>query len=280
MNIEDLKQLNEEILALARAGVPLGPGLLQTASNRSVPKRLQRITQSVGKRLQRGESMEQALHGSRDSIPPVYAALVEAGTRSGNLPVALESMSEHLRRVDQLRKLTISSLVYPIILVILACGGFAICISPTLAGIESLLETSRIDAPALKSIVRGLRAAAPWIAVLPAVLVVVCCGWWVLTRRASAASAPTAAKWFGWVPGTRKIIRSGSRAVFANLLHVMAKQQVPMEHAITLAAEATGDPDLIHESRTIATGLERGRAGLRKPHRRGGAPPFRERFVG
>lgn len=281
MDVDDLQQLNEEIVALARAEVPLGPGLLQAASNRSLPGRLRKIAGLIGERLERGESMEEALQKSSACIPPVYASLVEVGARSGNLPAALKSMSDHLSRVEQLRKLTISSLVYPILLVILACLAFAICVSPALARIESLLETERIDAPTLQAILYRLHAAASWIAILPACFVLIFGLWQGLTRRATAAAVPAVIRWWGWIPGVRKIMRAGSRAVFADLLHIMARQQVPMDRAVALAAAATGDSDLIRESQSIVTALTQGSRGTPEgdPSRRASAIPGTIRWL-
>src|SRR5262245_28274675 len=54
ITLDDLVALNQEIVALARAGVPLERGLL--LSRRDLRGRLGRITESLGRRLERGVS--------------------------------------------------------------------------------------------------------------------------------------------------------------------------------------------------------------------------------
>src|SRR5580700_6763977 len=84
--LDQLLALNEEIAALVRAGVPLDRGLLE--AGRDVRGRLGRIAAVLGQRLGRGESLVDALDAERQSIPPLYRAVVEAGMRAGRLPVA------------------------------------------------------------------------------------------------------------------------------------------------------------------------------------------------
>lgn len=258
MKLEDLQLLNDEIVAVARAGVPLGPGLLQLSSDRSMPRRLRQITRAVGERLEAGESLGEALRRDPQLIPPVYAAMVEIGDHAGNLTVALENMASHLRCVNELRRLTISTMAYPIVLVILACLGFALCISPTLAAIDRLMASSDYDATTLRVVVNRLQQAAPWLQLLPLVILVSISVWWFVTRRAFSGTTNAGARWFGWVPGARRILQAGSLAMFTNLLQVMIRHQVPLPRSVRLAAEATGHAELINESRAIAEALEQG----------------------
>ena len=77
ITIEQLLALNEEIRALVRAGVPLERGLSVAA--RELRGKLGKITRALGDRLARGESLSQALEGEKQSLPPLYRAVVEAG---------------------------------------------------------------------------------------------------------------------------------------------------------------------------------------------------------
>ena len=93
ITIEQLFALNEEIRALVRAGVPLERGLHTAA--RDLRGRLGRITGALAGRLNRGESLVQALEAEKQVLPPLYRAVVEAGARSGQLPVALEGLTTY-----------------------------------------------------------------------------------------------------------------------------------------------------------------------------------------
>src|SRR3954470_23074472 len=95
ISLDQLIALNDEIAALARAGIPLERGLLQAGTD--LPGRLGAIARVLGARLGRGEGLTQALEAEREQIPPVYRAVVQAGLRAGRLPTALEGLASFLR---------------------------------------------------------------------------------------------------------------------------------------------------------------------------------------
>ena len=78
ITLDQLAALNDEMAALARAGVPLDRGLLHVGGD--LPGRLGRITRDIGQRLEQGETIEQVL--SDESLPTAYRAVVAAGRES------------------------------------------------------------------------------------------------------------------------------------------------------------------------------------------------------
>ena len=112
VTIDQLIALNDEIVALTRAGVPLERGLLDLGSD--VPGRLGRIATALGERMSRGESLSEALASSGGGVPRVYRAVVEAGLRSGRLPVALEGLSAYARGYAEARRSIGLALWYPL----------------------------------------------------------------------------------------------------------------------------------------------------------------------
>ena len=76
ITIDQLLALNAEMAALVRAGVPLERGLV--VAGRDLKGRLGPITTALSRRLNRGESLSEALAGEGESIPPLYRAVVEA----------------------------------------------------------------------------------------------------------------------------------------------------------------------------------------------------------
>src|SRR5689334_15506248 len=120
--LDQLLTLNEEIAALVRAGSPLDRGLLE--AGRDVRGRLGRIAGVLGRRLNRGEGLAEALEAEKRSIPPLYRAVVEVGARSGRLAAALEGMARYLRGVGDVRRAIGLALWYPMLVVCLAYGLF------------------------------------------------------------------------------------------------------------------------------------------------------------
>src|SRR3954470_8499922 len=122
ISVEELGALNDEIAALVRAGVPLERGLLRAGSDLSGG--LKRITQALGARLGRGESLGQALEAEKGATPPLYRAVVEAGARSGRLPAALEGLARYVRSYSEARSSIGVALWYPILVLSLAYALF------------------------------------------------------------------------------------------------------------------------------------------------------------
>ena len=61
--------------------------------------RLGRIATALSQRLARGESLSQALYGEKRSIPPLYRAVVEAGSgSSADRPRRVGEIRSRLRR--------------------------------------------------------------------------------------------------------------------------------------------------------------------------------------
>src|SRR5262245_19183177 len=96
LSLEQFIALNDELAALARAGVPLEKGLADVC--RDLPGRLGAAAQTLGVRLNAGEGLAQIIAEDQSAFPPVYRAAVLAGLRSGRLAVALEGISTTARR--------------------------------------------------------------------------------------------------------------------------------------------------------------------------------------
>jgi type II secretory pathway component PulF len=101
-SLEQLVQFNDELMALVRAGIPLGPTLADRSA-RQLPKLLSDVQRQVGQRIEAGESLEHILEESSQVFPPVYRAVVLAGLRSGSLAQSLEALATSLRRLVRLR---------------------------------------------------------------------------------------------------------------------------------------------------------------------------------
>ncbi len=131
VSVDQLIALNDEILALVRAGLPLERGLRD--AGRDLGGRLRLVTEALSDRMARGESLSQALAAESDRIPKLYRAVVEAGSRAGRLSVALEGLSAYARGYVEMRQAIGLAMLYPMVVVMLAYGlfvGLSVCTSP------------------------------------------------------------------------------------------------------------------------------------------------------
>jgi type II secretory pathway component PulF len=257
MTLDELLVINEEIAALVRAGVPLEQGLAALGSD--MPGRLGPIASMLAERLECGEPLLQVLADRSVRLPPVYRAVLEAGLRAGRLPAALECLAASLRRLADARRAILAAALYPLMVVVLACGLFAFfCqrIAPL------LLTTFRaFEMPGQKPL--GLlvscgRWAGLWGPLIPAVLVALAAFWWYQSRRAAMVQPGWSRLFFAWLPWVGRPLRTARTATFAEVLSLLMENRVPLPEGIVLAAEACGDRQLVPAARKFSEALQRG----------------------
>ena len=146
ITIDQLLALNAEIAALVRAGVPLERGLV--VAGRDLRGRLGRIATALSLRLSRGESLSQALEGEGQAIPPLYRAVVEAGARSGQLPIALEGLARYVRGYTEARSAIGLALWYPLIVLSLAYVLFVAMVGLVVPRFVGAFDSLELAVPA------------------------------------------------------------------------------------------------------------------------------------
>jgi type II secretory pathway component PulF len=255
ITLDQLLTLNEEIAALVRAGSPLDRGLLE--AGRDVRGRLGRIAGVLGRRLNRGEGLSEALEAEKRSIPPLYRAVVEAGTRAGRLPVALEGMSRYIRGVSDARNAIGLALWYPGLVVCLAYGLFvglvALVVPRFVAACESLgLATSG----PLRWLEWAGNSVQYWWPVGPVVLAVLAAIW----IRSGTTAGLRGGGWGGLrlLPWMGPLLADYEAANFSELLAMLLEHRVPYPSALVLAAEAAGSQRLAGGARRAAEAIGRG----------------------
>src|SRR5437763_16063375 len=112
MTTEDLITLNEEIAAMARAGLPLDQGLAALAREMG-RGRLRRVTEELAADLQAGHTLPEALERQAGRVPPFYAGPLGAAVRSGRVGDVLATLTTYARSPADLRATAANPLFYP-----------------------------------------------------------------------------------------------------------------------------------------------------------------------
>jgi type II secretory pathway component PulF len=257
ITIEQLLALNEEIRALVHAGVPLERGLSVAA--RSLRGKLSRIARALGARLARGESLTQALENESKSLPALYRAVVEAGARSGRLPVALEGMARYVGGFSEARATIGLALWYPLLVLALAYSLFFGLVSWAVPRFIEAFESLGLSVSApLRWLGRLGESSGMWWPVGPVLLAIVAVAW--LRSGASARFQSPAWWWLRLFPWMKSILASYETANFAELLALLLEHQVTYPESLVLAAESTGNPRMMRAARELADAITRGEA--------------------
>jgi general secretion pathway protein F len=260
ITVEQLLALNDEIRALARAGVPLEKGL--RALGADLPGRLGRLATSLSERLERGESFVHALESSGDTFPPIYRAVVAAGVRSGRLPAALESISRSVRQAAELRQTLMVALAYPLVLAAIATAIFVFSMINTAPKVVDVYEMLGVERPmwyvwstmAAEQLGRWM----PWLWVVIAGCVAL---WWYQSNRAARFGSHG----WGWLPTVGGVRAAGRMATFTELLAMLVEQHVPLQEALSLAAASAGGKSVSTAAATLSDALRRGDSNIAPP---------------
>jgi len=150
-------ELTRALAALLRAGLPLARALgaaAHVASGGAAD-----ATVAVRARVERGESLADALTAYPALFSPLYVGLVRAGERSGDLPGAFARLADQLDRDERLYARLLSLSVYPLILAAagtVALGVLAFFVLPRFA---ELLRDTGATLPRSTAIVLGVATA-------------------------------------------------------------------------------------------------------------------------
>lgn len=112
----DFILFNQQMVALLKAGVPLLQAL-ESSLDRMRPGGLRRALTDVRDRVRAGASLSEAFQSQGDTFPPLYAASLSAGERSGELATVMARYLAFAKKTQLLRTKVVSALIYPAVLV-------------------------------------------------------------------------------------------------------------------------------------------------------------------
>ncbi len=257
LNLEQFIAFNEELSAMAEAKIPIPLGLKNLGSNQ--PKALKQISLTIGNHIENGKTLPEAIKMEKDQFPPMYYNIVEAGLRSGNLSTALESVSAFSWDFLKIRKSLFQAMIYPVIVVILAYSLFILF----LAFFVTIIESTYQSLGATRGLfINGLSMLSAnvafwfWIPLL--VILIVFIG--LFKKQVSGYGLGSFSFIFACVPGMKGIIKDYSYSTFTEVLSMLIAHKTPMAESLKLAAESTGNQNIIQSVSDLTAELELGKS--------------------
>lgn len=257
LSADDLIVLNEEIAALAKAGMPLDQGLY--ALSRDMGRgRLRDVTARLASDLRSGCTLPEALERQGTRVPPYYAALLAAGVRSGKLGDVLGTLTLHARTLADFRATVLGAFLYPTIVAFIGTVALLVSSVVVLPMYKNLFLEFKMKLPLVTEFLFFVGEYIPMvIGVLIAIplLVLLLQTFWfsrTLAGRLRWARFVYAIPLFGTV------VRAARLSAFAQLLGILVDQKIPLPEALALAAETSSDPLLQEGSKRIEEDLRQG----------------------
>lgn len=248
--LDELIALNEEMISLVQAGIPLELGLREMGNE--LPDRLGKISTRLADKMERGSSLAEAMESEGSRFPKVYRVIVEAGIKSGKLTVALEEMSNYAWELFHLRRQIGMAMVYPLIVFSLAYGLFLVFLFEMLARFNVAYEVFRLGEPGPLQFLNKMESTVMYWGLVPPLLLFVFVILWMRTGSSQLLNFKGTSRLIGWIPGVQKIANYYRYGNFSELMSLLIQQNIPFAESIVLAAEATGDDELVKSANLMA----------------------------
>jgi type II secretory pathway component PulF len=255
----DLITLNDEIAAMARAGLPLDQGLAAMAREMG-RGRLKRATQEIAADLHAGLTLPQALERQSGRVPEFYAALVHVAVGSGRVGEVLATLTKYARSIVDLRSIIVGATVYPCVVLAFSFCLFGFVCSIVVPQFVQIFNDFGIQLPwvTLAAIQVG-RHPVEFVLLPPlALLLAIVLG--KLCLRGTEGGRRAWARLVYSIPLVGALIRSSRLAAFTNLLSILVEHAVPLPDAFRLAGDASSDPLMAHAARYVEHDLREGRS--------------------
>lgn len=273
LSTDQLVALNDEVEALVRAGVPLERGLsAASAGNRG---RLGQAMRDLGRRLEAGERLPEAMARSSPKMPEVYRAIIEAGLRSGRLADALQGMTRVGQARVEARRTIALACFYPFLVLVLAYGLFLFFLIEVFPRFLAASGALRIDEPRF---VVGLERLGHtvnyWGPVVPLLLVGLIVAWGRSGRSQTLDGSKGLVRPVARFPWVGRMVANYRAANFADLLAHLVDHDVPLDESVRLAGGASGDAPFRQSAARFADAIAAGALTANSPNTSGEFPPL------
>lgn len=254
----------QELAALLKAGLPLFQSL-DIMLERQPDPAFRRSLTSVREKVMGGTSLSDAFKGEGELYPPMFAASLVAGERSGSLETVLRRFVQYLRLTQALKKRAVAAAIYPMFLLAMMLGLVTILVVLVIPQFRQFYEGLGAELPlvtrvlvAVAGFVRGnlvpIAAAAAGAALLT---------WGWLRGEGSGLVIDRALL---RLPYVGPMMRMYATAQLARTLSTLLTGGLPLLNAIEVAAQSVGNramgasvvaaAPLIREGKSLTVALE------------------------
>src|SRR5512143_357883 len=249
----------QELAALLKAGLPLFQSLDVMLERQRDPTLRQSLA-TVREKVKSGVALSEAFRQEGELYPPIYAASLVAGERSGDLDVVLRRFAAHLRLNLSLKKKAISASVYPIVLLTMMVALVSILVVWVIPQFRSFYEGLGAELPAatrlLLAVATAVRGNILWIVLAVALVVVSVMSW--LRREGSGVVLDRALL---RLPYFGALMRMYATSQLSRTLATLLAGGLPLLNSLEVAAASIGNRAMA-EAVAKATGRIREGASL------------------
>ncbi len=263
VSLEQFVIFNQQFLTLVRAGLPIVQAL-ELLAKRQRNQYFKMLLEDVRDRTKGGELISDAFE-KQGAFPKIYSTTLMAGEKSGNLDEVLSRYVAFQRLALSFRKKLISSLVYPVILVVGVLGLITMLVTFVIPKFSELFSDLGQKLPAMTefTITTALTAKK----YLPLIVLALVAIFLVLRRWSKTQQgAETLDKIKLNMPVVGSIWQRYQIAVFSRMMSTLLSGGLPLVTALETAGQSmssrlivrgiTEASKSVREGRSLAHSLE------------------------
>jgi type IV pilus assembly protein PilC len=230
---------SQELAALLKAGLPLFQSLDVMLERQRDPLLRQSLT-TVREKVKSGTALSDAFRQEGELYPPIFAASLVAGERSGNLDSVLRRFSQHLRLNQTLRKKAVSAAVYPAVLLTMMAVLLMVMLVFVIPNFRSFYEGLGAELPLatrmLLAVATTLRAN-----LLPITAGLVAAGLGLVYWSRRPGFALALDRWLLSLPYFGGLMRMYATSQLMRTLSTLLAGGLPLVNALDVAAASIGN---------------------------------------
>ncbi|NOT44108.1 MAG: type II secretion system F family protein [Acidobacteria bacterium] len=252
---QEFLMFNQELATLLKAGMPLVQSL-DILRQRVATPTFKGVLDGVYDKVRAGSALSDAFAVHADLFPPVYAASLTAGERSGSLDGVLRRYVSYEKISGAVRRRTISALIYPAILVTLMLGLIGIIVFRVVPAFSDFYATFDRELPLATRVIVGVSS--------------VLAGNLLLVLLVTGAVVATGVTWFKrgdrrrldrWLlslPVVGHTLHKFTTAQLARTLSTLLGGGIPLVSAIDIGVQATANRHVAAEMDAVGRRVREG----------------------
>ncbi len=249
---------NQELATLLKAGMPLVQSL-DILRRRVTNVLFKSVLDDVYERVRAGNSLSEAFEAHGTLFPGVYTASLLAGEKSGNLEQVIRRYVAYVKVVANVRRKTISALVYPAILMLLSLAVVSIIVLRVVPEFGLFYQQFDRELPlSTRIIVQISDVARTYFLLIVGGLVAAAVMFWAWIRE--PAQRERFDRWILRLPMLGQIARKFSTSQASRTLATLLGGGIPLVNAIDISARSIKNRYIARELQHAGQQVREGRA--------------------
>lgn len=247
----------KQFAIILKAGLPLIQSVEMAASQTS-DKKLAQLFRQVSEDVAGGWSLSYSFDQRAPYLPVTFRETVRAGEESGDLINAFERLSDYYGRAQKTRAKTINTMIYPIIVIIVAIGVVGIIMGYAMPVFTDIFQQLDIELPGVtKMLIAASDFFQEWALILLMVIVGIALAVWGWSRTERGGLA--VAKLRLGLPVLGGIAKMASASQFAHTMSAMLSAGMPILQSIDVSGRAMDNRIMSKEVLDTLPGVESGK---------------------